>query len=188
MKKTLLFIIAAAALSFCGISKANAQEIFHKGNQTASVLVGLGVYNNGIPPIVLSYEYCVADNLINGNNGSIGVGAEGGYFAIKYGNKTVNSWLHSGLVGGRASFHYQFVDKLDTYAGLFLGAILTGGSTNTLVVGDQDVKVNNNSDVSASFGWGVHFGARYYFVPNFAINAELGYGFSIANLGVTFRF
>ena len=188
MKKTLLFIIAAATLSFCGISKANAQEIFHNGNQTASVLVGLGVYNNGIPPIVLSYEYCVADNLINGNNGSIGVGAEGGYFAAKYGNNAGHTWIHSGLVGGRASFHYQFVDKLDTYVGLFLGAILTGGSTSTATIANQDVKVKQNSDVNAAFGWQAHIGARYYFTPNFALNAELGYGWSIANLGVTFRF
>ena len=188
MKKALLFIITAATLSFCGIRQANAQEIFHKGNQTASLLVGLGVYNDGIPPILLSYEYCVADNLINGNNGSIGVGAEGGYFAIKYGNKTAHSWVHSGLVGGRASFHYQFVNKLDTYAGLFLGAILTGGSTTSIDLGDQNIKTNKSSDVSAAFGWGVHVGARYYFTPNFAVNAELGYGFSIANLGVTFRF
>ena len=97
MKKTLLFIIAVATLSFCGISKANAQEIFHKGNQTASLLVGLGVYNNGIPPILLSYEYCVADNLINGNNGSI----EGFETAVDRYGATCYHRHGSGYVRGR---------------------------------------------------------------------------------------
>ncbi len=195
MKKTLLFIIAAAALSFCGISKANAQEIFHKGNSDVSLLVGFGgtYFVSGqsmqIPALQAVYEYCVVDNLINGNNGSIGVGVGGGF--LRYGNKYVangiigSSYTNVGFVAVRGSFHYQFAPKLDTYAGLHLGCDIFSQGAKVTGTG---VDASKTSSSQSDFGWFVFVGGRYYFTPAFAINLELGYGITIANLGVTFRF
>lgn len=188
--KTIITSLFALIAFGVASAQANAQEVFNKGTQTASVTVGLfGTFSSNItvPPIQLSYEYCVVDNLFNNNNGSIGIGAMGAYFATGYTLGGTKSFTHSGIVGGRGLFHYQFAPKLDTYAGLFLGALLAG--VHTSVVGnDASTTVDTGSSVAASFGWGLHLGARYYFTPAFAITGELGYGYSILNLGVTFRF
>lgn len=67
-----------AALALIGsVSLANAQEVFHKGTTAINAGIGLGSYYNSlsIPPLSVSLDYGVTDNLINGNNGSISVGA-----------------------------------------------------------------------------------------------------------------
>lgn len=194
IKAIIVSLFTLVAVGFAS-SNANAQEVFSKGTQTGSILVGIPPQFNTytVPPILLSYEYCVADNLIDGSNGSIGVGATGGYYATGTKNDYVKTFVHSGIIGGRASFHYQFAPKFDTYAGIFLGASIVGGTTTVQtnknsVVGDHKTDIETASHATAAFGWGAHLGARYYITPQFAINGELGYGYSILNLGVTFRF
>ena len=66
------------------------------------------------------------------------------------------------LLAGRANYHYQFLDNLDTYAGLSLGYAWGG------------------------FGFGAQLGARYYFNNKFAGNIEFG-GFTGFALGVSMK-
>ena len=76
-----------AALALIGsVSLANAQEVFHKGTTAINAGIGLGSYYSGItiPPLSVSLDYGVADNLINGNNGSISVGGFAGYTASSH--------------------------------------------------------------------------------------------------------
>ncbi|MFM2306557.1 MAG: hypothetical protein RLZZ367_1226 [Bacteroidota bacterium] len=89
-------------------------------------------------------------------------------------------------VGMIANFHfYQLIadhasrnihaDKLDIYAGANLGSgVAFTYYTNTVRV------------APLAFG-GVQAGIRYYFAPRVAINGELGFGKSIANVGFTFK-
>ncbi|MCI6154050.1 MAG: hypothetical protein PUI84_05650 [Bacteroidales bacterium] len=171
---------------------AQAQEVFHKGTSTASVLVGFGgttLAGSGqkmlVPPIQLTYEYGVVDGLINGN-ASIGVGAAVGYAANKYAIQGyASAYQNYGFFGARGSFHYQFVDKLDTYAGIFLGCIMSKASFKNETINKLYV---DNVATATTFGWASMIGARYYFTPTMAVNAELGYGISIFNVGLTFRF
>ncbi|WP_288333546.1 hypothetical protein [uncultured Porphyromonas sp.] len=169
-----------AALALIGsVSLANAQEVFHKGTTAINAGIGLGSYYSGItiPPLSVSLDYGVADNLINGNNGSISVGGFAGYAASShtYGAyKTTFSYI---ALGGRGAFHYQFAPKLDTYAGLMLS---------------YDI-VSSNYDAFANYiktshvDWSIFLGGRYFFTEKIGGFAELGYGFYNLNLGVTFK-
>lgn len=188
-RSLILSLVAVVLTGLFGFN-ANAQETFHKGNQIASLTVGIfnNMENVRVPAITATYEYCVLDNMINGKNGSLGLGATAGYFATGAKTAVGSTWANGGIVGGRASFHYQFARNLDTYAGLLLGAKMVT-NTVTATAGDASVKVpSSDTSVTTTFGWGLYLGGRYYFTPNFGVNLEAGYGFSVLNLGVTYRF
>ena len=88
------------------------------------------------------------------------------------------------LVGPRGSLHYQFVDKLDTYFSLILGVNIISWNYN-MKVADVAIK---DKDTSARFGWGAHFGTRYYLSDRWAVMGEFGYGLTFLTLGATYRF
>ena len=172
-KKVFLAVLAIVG----SISIANAQEVFHKGTTAINAGIGLGSYYNSlsIPPLSVSLDYGIVDNLINGNNGSISVGGFLGYTATKkfYGDAGASI----AVLGARGAFHYQFAPKLDTYAGLMLS---------------YDI-VSSNYDAFANYikgsrvDWSIFLGTRYYFTEKIGAFAELGYGFYNLNLGVTFK-
>ncbi len=170
--------VLAAALLFAGMAgAAQAQEVFGKGDKALNIGVGLGSTISGttIPPLTASLDFGVADRLINGNNGSISVGGLLGYT----GSYNDYATTHYGIIGARGAFHYQFVDKLDTYAGLLLGY--------------RYARVNWKSDIisgsagSSEIALGGYLGARYFFTPKVGAFAELGYSIAYANVGVTFK-
>lgn len=170
--------VLTAALLFAGIAgAAQAQEVFGKGDKALNIGIGLGSTISGttIPPITASLDFGVADRLINGNNGSISVGGLVGYAGSD--NNFVS--VHYAIVGARGAFHYQFVDKLDTYAGLLLGY--------------RHARVNWKSDIidgkfgTSEIALGAYLGARYFFTPKVGAFAELGYSVAYANVGVTFK-
>lgn len=66
-------------------------------------------------------------------------------------------------------------DKLDIYAGLNMGSGLAITYYN-----------NNTRIVPLAFG-GPHVGLRYYPIPKFGLNIELGFGKSIVNGGFVFK-
>ena len=175
-KKVFLAVLAIVG----SISIANAQEVFHKGTTAINAGVGLGSYYSGlaIPPLSVSLDYGVTDNMINGNNGSISVGGFVGYAASSY-----SGWIADkvnvsyAILGARGAFHYQFAPKLDTYAGLMVS---------------YDI-VSSNYDAFANYiktshvDWSIFLGGRYFFTEKIGAFAELGYGFYNLNLGVTFK-
>lgn len=184
MRKLALFFFAIVAC----ISAANAQDVFRKGDAALNIGVGFGgvYFGSGvstvIPPLGVSFDYAVVSDLINGNNGSIGVGAYLGYSAgrVKVNHTVSNKTLINNLtIGVRGSFHYQFVRNLDTYATLMLGY---HHAATTFSVGG--VKSSSNAGALA---WGTSIGARYYFSETFGVHAELGYGVSIIQAGITLR-
>ncbi len=189
IKSIILGLALAVASAFT--SQANAQEVFKKGTNTASALIGVlgssvsGVgYSTVVPPIQLSYEYGILDGLIDGK-ASVGVGGTLNYFMSKISQLGVSTSSNYGFLGARGSFHYQFIPKLDTYAGISLGMGGANSSTTTLLTGGEPV---HTSATAFAFGWRGHVGARYYFTPAFAVNAEFTHGFSNLNLGITYRF
>lgn len=167
MKKFVLGVLAL--LGTTGL--AQAQDVFGKGDKMINLGLGLGSSfgSLSLPPISASFDYGVADNLINGDNGSISVGAQVGFAGSKYAN--------IGLVGARGAFHYQFASKLDTYAGLMLGYNYVNWKTG------YDASFYSYD----SFGYNVFIGARYFFTDKIGAFAELGYGIAYTTLGATFR-
>jgi hypothetical protein len=186
MKVKKIVAVAFIALS-CVSFSANAQDVFGKNDKVVSLGVGLGsYYGSGYKttfiPVSGSFEYGIVDGLINGK-AAIGVGGYLGYTANKweYAN-SVYGWEYSHfLIGARGLFHYQFVNNLDTYAGLFLGYDITSSKSygNHGGTGSAD---------GSNFVFSPYIGARYYFTDNFAAFAELGYGISILELGVSLKF
>ena len=185
-------VIFTLAVMFACVSASMAQEdVFQKGDMVLGVGVGIGNrligtgYSTTIPPIIIMGEYGITDALIQKTGkGFVGVG---GYFAY-----TTNKYKYSGsdygwkysnmIIAGRGAFHYQFVDKLDTYAGVIAGFNISSsswyGSTG------HDYKADSNG----GFIYSTFVGARYYFTDNIAVFAEAGYGFNLLEAGLAIKF
>ena len=181
MRKFLFFKVLVVFLTLSGFSwNAFAQDdAFKKGDNVINVGVGLGTYfsdkgfSMSVPPISGSFEYGVVD-LFDGK-GAIGVGGYLSYLLRKSnGDDSFN--VGDFVIGPRGLFHYQFVDKLDTYAGLMLGYDVVSFN-------------NKNASLSGSGFYSAFFiGGRYYFTNAIAVFGELGYGISPLQLGISFKF
>ncbi|MDR1557649.1 MAG: hypothetical protein LBS88_11585 [Tannerellaceae bacterium] len=167
MKKMLF-----AGLFLLSMVAVNGQEIFSKGAQRVNAGIGVGT---GIP-VEVSYERSIIDGLIKGKNGAIGVGAYGGWY-----HRSVSDWSYNHYVlGARGAFHYQFIDKLDTYGGLMLGYNIATARW----AGDGE---SIGAASGSAFGYSLFVGGRYFFKPKLGVYSEVGYGISYLSVGVTFK-
>jgi len=189
MKKFLTPKILVIFLTLFGFSwNGSAQtDVFTKGDMVIDAGVGIGTYINHdtnlntfsmtIPPIAGSFEYCILDRLIDGE-GSIGIGGYLSYILFRGKDKfTRENGFNVGdlVIGPRGLFHYQFVDNLDTYAGVMIGYDIVSFS-------------QPNGTAGSKFCPAIFVGARYYFTNNFGVCGELGYGVSPLQLGFTYKF
>jgi len=167
MKK--IFLLSVFVIAFFATQAQS--PIFAKGDKVINLGIGLSDYAT----ISASGEYGILDGIAD--KGSIGVGAFAGYgFRI---SGALDGYKYSQILAGvRGSFHYPFIDKLDTYAGLGLGLQYTHWSW------DYIVKYN---DSSVGLNSGLFLGARYYLTQNLAAFAELGYGLGYLNFGISFK-
>jgi hypothetical protein len=167
-------LLFSAGLFLILVSAASAQDIFRKGAQRLNAGIGVG---SGIP-VEVSYERSVVDGLIKStDNGAIGIGAYGSWY-----HNNVADWSYNYYVlGARGAFHYQFVDKLDTYAGLMLGYNIA----TSRWAGSGEAYGTASGSV---FAFSTFIGARYFFKPSLGVYAEAGYGISFLSAGVTFKF
>ena len=191
--RKLLFTLAVVFTCF-SVSMAQ-DDVFQKGDLVLGVGVGLGNnlggtgYKSSIPPIVITGEYGLTDALIKKTGkGYVGVGGYLAYTANKYSWGDYNGedagWKYSYIVvGGRGAFHYQFVDKLDTYAGAIVGYNIASSST----YGPSGWSSNYTNSVGG-FTYSTFVGARYYFTEKIAVYAEAGYGFNLLEAGLAFKF
>jgi hypothetical protein len=180
-------LIPAIAMLIAVVS-AHAQEVFKKGDLVFNAGVGINNsiysgtgYSNTIPPISISGEYGIKDNLIMGKNGSIGVGGYLGYTSAKH--TVINNYgfdYSSFIIGARGAFHYEFVKKLDTYAGVMLGY--------NIVSSDVFGTETGGASASASaFEYSLFLGGRYWFSSNFGAFAEVGYGITNFSVGLSLK-
>ncbi|WP_314055449.1 outer membrane beta-barrel protein [Porphyromonas catoniae] len=179
MKKFLL-----AALVFVGsLGVANAQEIASKGTSMVNLGIGLGYRFGGsmsVPPLSVAYDYSLKSGLIDGN-GAITLGGYLAYTSANYSYWAQSTTASYTVLGVRGMFHYQFVPKLDTYAGLMLGYHFTSVSSTA------PAEHYGSSIAASAFDMGVILGARYFFTPRIGAFTELGYSLPYWNLGVTFK-
>lgn len=188
MKKFLLGLVALFGLAVAS-SEVEAQS-FVKGDNIVSAKVGLGTDFDfsGIPPIGITYEHGLIDDIFkNGWNVNFGLGAEADFWSKKYTTILGNSNYYHSFLGVRGVFHKEFVKNLDTYAGVSLGMRYNkhsiGDSNNEKVLKEFGYKDNQ-----FDFGYSTFVGCRYYFHPNWAVNAEAGWGVSLINVGMTYKF
>lgn len=191
MTKRILLTLAIVLASGALIS-TSAKNPFSKGDKAVNLGIGIGSYyggdgySSGIPPISISYEQGVVDGLLGGK-ASIGVG---GYLAYTS-NKWETSWANYTygykysyyILGARGVFHYQFIDKLDTYTGLMLGYNVVSSK----YFGDDLGAFTPDASSASGFGFSAFIGARYQFTPKFTAFAEIGYGISALQLGISMK-
>lgn len=178
MKKN--FILTAAIL--CIAVTASAQNTFNKGDKVLNLGIGFGnalhtgsYYSSVLPPVSASFEVGIINHVFD-DKSSIGVGGYIGYASSKYKFSSYDYRLSDLILSSKGAFHYQLVDKLDTYAGLLVG--FRFGYDN-----DPDYDYSTSNLIGAGF-----IGARYYFTDNFAVMSELGYGIAYLNLGIAYKF
>lgn len=127
-----------------------------------------------VPPVSASYGYGINDN--------ISVGAFVGYTASEQDlifAKATYSYL---VFGARAAYHKEFIDDVDTYAGIMVAYNSVGFD-----IDDEAFENLFDTDLSGVVP-GFYLGARYHFTDNLGAFMELGYGVSAVNLGLTFKF
>ncbi len=183
----MMILVAALCLS-AGVATAQEQT-FAQGTNLVGIGIGFGgnLYSGSgykkIPAFTLTYERSVKDKLFD-EKSALGVGGVFGYTSAKW----ESGWSDWGykytniIIGARGTLHYAFVNKLDTYTSLTLGYNIvsakwtgTGSSLGTVAS-------------ASGFTWMWNVGGRYYFTDKLAAMLELGYGFSILNIGVTYKF
>ena len=153
---------------FCAMFSVavNAQNTFNKGDKVVQAGIGLGsTFYSSMIPLSAAFEVGIKDNLFD-DKSSLGVGGSFG-FASKWGWTVLIPVV-------RGAVHYQFVENLDTYAGLGIGLCMWSGSTWH----------GSSSDLIVPF----YLGARYYFQPKLAAFGELGHGIAYLTVGVALKF
>jgi hypothetical protein len=186
MKKatTLLFAMLLASTTLF-----SQESTFNVGDKVLNASIGFGstlysgsFYSTAVPPVSASLEFGIKDGILD--KGVIGVGGYVGYSSYK--------WEYSGwgykyndiMIAARGAFHYPFVDKLDTYFGILLGAeIVTYKETGDAIPGYDDYSTSGSGMLFSTF-----IGGRYYFTENFAGLLELGWGVAYLNLGIALKF
>lgn len=125
-------------------------------------------------------EYAVTNNL--GVGLLLGMATSKTTYTDNTDPDNINGFKYSSFIaGGRAAFHLPVKSaRFDPYAVGFAGINLMKatpfGPNNPL---ETDKKV---------FLWSLHAGANVYFTDKIGAFLELGYGMSVVNAGVTFKF
>lgn len=181
--KTLFF----SALFIFGFFLSQAQEV-KQGDKILNLGIGLGsalysgsYYKSSVPPISASLEVVVKDDLFDGK-GALGVGGYLGYSAYKW---EYNAWGYKYtniILGPRGYLHYNFMEKLDTYAGLLIGYNVVSSKE----FGNRGSQVYSSS--SSGLIWSGFIGGRYFFNDKLAGMLELGSGITYLNIGIAVKF
>jgi hypothetical protein len=185
MKKCFLIF----AICFGAATYSSAQTSFGKGDNVVNLGASFGgnLYGgftggnlNRIPLVKLSYERCIIDNLFN-DKSAIGVGGFGGYSSASYKYSDGDKWRMSNiLLGAQGAFHYSFIDKLDTYAGV--------RGTYNIVSWKWHGLGEGLSSASNGLYFNAYVGARYYFTNSLAVFAEASHGYELLHAGVALKF
>ncbi|MBR4848333.1 MAG: hypothetical protein IKV07_03130 [Bacteroidaceae bacterium] len=179
-------IFGALVIALLAIG-ANAQT-FEKGSSIATAQLGIG---GGFGQRV-AYEY----SLMNLLDGKAAIGVGGSVANLFWSTKVETNYYNTKdaydniTLAAIGSFHYEFIDKLDTYVTLGLGF---GFGINNFKqeYKDRELKKYDVKDSSTHgyFGWISSLGARWYFNKNWAANVELGWtGAGYFAVGATYKF
>ena len=181
MKRVLLIsilLVIAVSLSF-------SQMAYNKGDQVVNLGIGLGgfagAYGTGGVAITGGYEYGVNENIsLGGVLGYSSSSEDFGYGSWKY------TYI---LIAARGAYHIDLFHnpKIDTYGGIMLGYNIVSATT-TWNAGYSDLFGGAYSASASYLEYGIFIGGRYYFDPHWAVQAELGYGLGILNVGIAYKF
>jgi len=183
MKKILASVVV---MLIAYSSFAQKTEVFENGTNVINLGIGLGdvFYGGGYSGAPISFNA----SYDRGVTAKLGIGYIGAGGTISYLSRSYNYGdglkenVHAFLMGARATYHFtingSIGEKLDPYAGVMLGYVVTSHSGN-------DPYYSGPS----AFRPGIFAGAHYYFAPNFGVYAEVGDNIiSVLNTGITVKF
>ena len=165
--------------AFLVSTAANAQSV--KGTNYVNAGIGLGTYGfsgTGGLPITASFEHGFTDKI------------SAGVFFGAIQRKYADDWKYKyTVIGVRGSYHFNEIlnvsnEKLDVYGGASLSR---RGYTLKYEWNDGD-HTQTEKATASDVVFGIHAAARYMFSNNIGGYAEVGYGISPLQLGVTFKF
>jgi len=188
-------------------SSGSGEHCFNENSHVINVGIGFGGgryyrYKGGVgysyrvsPAFSLSYEQAIKEKL---GPGFLGVGA---YFGYQHASFQYDNYYYKGnqyyyrhnwnymIIAARGAYH---LDVLNTKnAELYFGGII-GMRFQTYSYqsnsNDPDVHLYKLNNRFVYPGASLFVGGRWYFVPQAALFAELGYGISYLNGGVSFKF
>jgi hypothetical protein len=173
MKKPIIILNVLIACFLLTVPQASAQWD-GKGTKTLDLGVGLGsiVGVGGGLPIRGSFDLGINENIsIGGYAGFVGTSQSIAGFKTSY------NYM---IAGVRGLYHYPIIDGLDTYGGVLLGYTLVSASLN-------GTKLTGLGAPANFITYGFVIGARKGFTDNIGAFAELGYGISWIQLGVSIK-
>ena len=186
MKKKVLFA-ATLLLGMFIMNQATAQDVKQdvKGTNYLNAGIGLGSYGlagTGGLPITASFEHGISKN--------ISAGVTAGMIKRTYAGDIKYTYL---ITGVRGSYHFNELlkvenPKVDLYGGLSLFYRHYSFKYTYLSGGDETEHGDTYKSAGGNVDFAIHAGARYLFANNVGAYAELGYGISPLQLGLTFKF
>lgn len=188
LTKSLVGMIVALLLVATATTEVKSQ-LFSVGDKDLNFGIGFGRHwgygKTVIPPISISLDYGFKDDI---GPGVLSLGGYFGFASSKY-NYTYYwassdyGWKYTDvMVGARGTYHMEFIDKLDTYAGLILGIRYSSAK----LYGDWGTyRADANDGIHPDYGFFV--GGKYYLQDKLAIFGEIGYTIAYLTVGVTFK-
>lgn len=181
MKLTKSFWLAAL-ISFATYG-LNAQSEYEEGQIDVNLGVGLiptfGLGDVGLP-LSVSVDYGFREEV---GPGDVGIGGYIGYSGSTDNDPNFGDVTRTYvIVGVRGTYHIDLIEGVDTYAGL-----LAAFNVATVSVENNPAGFNIPS-AGGGAGYSLFAGGRYYFTDNLGVFAEVGYGISIINGGLSVKF
>lgn len=184
MRKLIAICIAITSLLFFSNNTIAQfdEPTPHFAEGQIDVNVGLGLFrtfytglNTSIPPISISGEYGVSQN--------IGIGGYIGYTSAKQSFTSLDVKYNFTIIGLRGSYHVHIIDELDTYGGIMIGY----NRVNANYKDEDPFFIGFDPSASSDVYWSAYLGARYPFSDDLSAFGEIGYGIAWLNLGVSFK-
>jgi hypothetical protein len=187
MKKLMLMMAMLVLAGMAGFTQS-----FEKGSQAINLGIGFGntsyyesYYYGFFPSISGSYEYGIARVPMGSQlTGVISIGGYLGWSTSNYEKNWDDNYYHYNtfIIAARGNYHFIFHDRFDPYAGVWFGGRINSGKWK-----GNDNHPEDWEPAKSSPAAGVYVGARWFFNPNIAVYAELGYLISVFNVGITFK-
>lgn len=197
-------LLSIASLTFGQSSNNNSNlpsntNAFGKGTNVLSPGFGLGgdytdIYSgySSTPNFVITYDNGTFDHV---GPGIISLGGLLSYKGASYtgidgaGYPYNDSWNYY-IIGFRAAYHWNFTSNphFDIYAGLMLAYYDISGSVSFNDPYYKGIGNPYDATYSSYTALSLYLGARYYVSNKIGIWLELGYGYSNAALGISFKF
>lgn len=191
----------SVALLLCGaLSVANtiqAQSSTTPSRFTVSAGIGLfptyyrASEHTGVPPLSLRLGVDVTKSFaLSSYLGYSTTTAKPAYFSEKFGTYITNKTLVMGL---RAELKREFTDRVSAYAGSMLACSRAdvkeySTATNALMIRSTDAPTPfDPNEKKCKLTYSAFVGGTVQLTKRLNLYGELGYGISIANLGLTVR-